>query len=137
MVASRKRGRQQVAQEEGQISIRLADNITLSAKANILRTCSSCAEGLPADAQEWDLSQLLVEGDPVTKETAVAWLNSAYQRILDSEFEKQREDVRCSATGVFCAGCCQYRLSHCARPLIQNMHAMLCYIQLLSRKDDV
>lgn len=128
MVASRKRGRQQVAQEEGHISIRLADNITLSAKANILRSCSSCAEGLPADAEEWDLSQLLVEGDPVTKETAVAWLNSAYQRILDSEFEKQREDVRCSATGVFCAGCCQYRLSYCARPLIQNMHAMLCYI---------
>jgi hypothetical protein len=101
MVASRKRGRQQVAQEEGHISIRLADNITLSAKANILRSCSSCAEGLPADAQEWDLSQLLVEGEPVTKGTVVAWLNSACQRILDSEFEKQREDVRCSATGVF------------------------------------
>ncbi len=99
---SRKRSRQQVAQEECYISIKLGgeqDSSGLTVKATTLWSCSSCAEGLPADAEDWDLSQLLVEGDPVKRETVVSWLNCAYQRILDSEFEKQQEDPSSSATG--------------------------------------
>jgi hypothetical protein len=79
-MGSRKRGRQQVAVEDGLINIKLASSSSsrgqqsnLSAKATILRSCSSCAEGLPADAQEWDLSQLRVEGEPVQRRTVVAF----------------------------------------------------------------
>jgi hypothetical protein len=60
-MATRKRGRQHVALEEGLINIKLADSV-LSAKSLILRSCCSCAEGLPAEAHEGDLSQLQIEG---------------------------------------------------------------------------
>jgi hypothetical protein len=103
-MGSRKRGRQQVAVEDGLINIKLASSSSsrgqqsnLSAKATILRSCSSCAEGLPADAQEWDLSQLRVEGEPVQRRTVVAFLNCCYSRIMDSEFEKQLQDPRSDA----------------------------------------
>lgn len=105
-MGSRKRGRQQVAAEDGLISIKLANSSSrgqqgiLSAKATILRSCSSCAEGLPADAQEWDISQLRVEGEPVQRSTAVAFLNCCYSRIMDSEFEKQQQDPRTKASSL-------------------------------------
>ena len=41
-----------------------------------LQCYSTCARGLPAAAEEWDLSQLLIEGQPVQRGTAVAYLNS-------------------------------------------------------------
>jgi hypothetical protein len=40
---------------------------------------SSCAQGLPAAAEEWDLSQLLVEGQPVQHSTVVCWLHALTQ----------------------------------------------------------
>lgn len=41
-----------------------------------------------------------MEGEPVQRSTVVAWLNCAYSRILDSEFEKQQKDPRCTAAGL-------------------------------------
>lgn len=42
---------------------------------------SSCARALPAAAEEWDLSQLLLEGQPVQRETVVSWLNAMSQHL--------------------------------------------------------
>jgi len=64
----------------------------ISANIHILRSCCSCAEGLPADPQEWDLRQLQINGTAVQREAVVAWLNCAYSRILDSVFEEQQSD---------------------------------------------
>lgn len=63
----------------------------ISANIHILRSCCSCAEGLPADAQEWDLRQLQINGTAVQRETVVAWLNCAYSRILETVFEEQSD----------------------------------------------
>lgn len=104
-MGSRKRGRQHAAAEEGLLNIKLAlasnsrhQQTDVSASANILRICSSCANGLPENAEEWNISHLLVEGEPVQRSTVVAWLNCCYNRILDSDFEKQQQNPLTKAT---------------------------------------
>jgi hypothetical protein len=51
----------------------VADKLTL-------QCFSSCARVLPAAAEEWDLSQLLLDGQPVQRSTVVCWLNAISQQ---------------------------------------------------------
>lgn len=46
----------------------------MSADFTMLRACSSCARGLPAAAQQWDLSGLQIDGQAVEQQTVEAWL---------------------------------------------------------------
>jgi hypothetical protein len=51
---------------------------------------STCAGGLPAAAEEWDLSQLLLESQPVQRSTVVFWLNAISQHGDDKPmFDEQ------------------------------------------------
>jgi hypothetical protein len=48
----------------------------LEADAQVIRLFSSVARQLP-ETDEWDLSGLLVDGQPVSRATVVAWLKAA------------------------------------------------------------
>ncbi|WIA19688.1 hypothetical protein OEZ85_005616 [Tetradesmus obliquus] len=54
---------------------------------------SLCAAGLPsqqADSETvWDLSNILIDGQPVQRATVVAWLNSCYQIMYTADYESQ------------------------------------------------
>ena len=112
-MASKKRGRQAgtyPVDDEDVLTILLApaDTYTgpkqeLRANMHIVRSCCSCGGGLPKDAAEWDLSTLLVGGEPVQRATVVAWLNCAYVRITDEEYEPQQQhddDERSTVAGL-------------------------------------
>jgi hypothetical protein len=71
----------------------LADAGYLEAGKWVLLAVSSVAGGLPAEADEWDLSGLLVDSQPVSRATVVAWLNAAYQAVLGQVFEAQQPEV--------------------------------------------
>jgi hypothetical protein len=62
---------------------------------------SSVASGLPDTGDEWDLSGLLVDGQPVSRATAVAWLNAAYQAVREQDFEQQNDSPVCSVDGLY------------------------------------
>uniref|UniRef100_A0A383V5M2 Uncharacterized protein n=1 Tax=Tetradesmus obliquus TaxID=3088 RepID=A0A383V5M2_TETOB len=61
----------------------------LVVKAVLMRSCSAVAEGLPAAAAEWDLSNLLIDGQPVQRSTVVRWLNHCYMRVHNVMFDDQ------------------------------------------------
>jgi hypothetical protein len=65
------------AREDEDIQIRVAEGEPLAAEACMLRTLSSCAKALPADAEEWDVSGLMFDGQPFNRETVSCWLNCA------------------------------------------------------------
>jgi hypothetical protein len=89
--------------DEQQLLIRLADDgcppvdighdgvssapQPLVVKAALMRGCSAVAEGLPAGTAEWDLSNLLIDGQPVQCSTVVCWLNHCYMRNHDTLFD--------------------------------------------------
>lgn len=87
------------------LRIRVADspdsslNI-LEVDRSILQCWSSCAKGLPATADEWDVSQLLIEGQPVQRETVVAWLNALYDIVYGKPFEQQEKSPVHNITGL-------------------------------------
>jgi hypothetical protein len=83
-MSSRKRAR-----EDEDIQIRVAAGEPLAAEACMLRTLSSCAKALPADAAEWDVSGLMYEGQPFSRETVSCWLNCA--RSLTEGLEELSE----------------------------------------------
>ncbi|WIA18907.1 hypothetical protein OEZ85_003579 [Tetradesmus obliquus] len=60
----------------------------LVVKAALVRCCSTVAEGLPAEAAEWDLSNLLIDGQPVQRSTVIRWLNHWYMRVHNIMFDK-------------------------------------------------
>ncbi|WIA18908.1 hypothetical protein OEZ85_003580 [Tetradesmus obliquus] len=69
--------------DEQQLNIRLAnESDVLKVDAALMRACSSVARGLPAEAAEWDLSNLLIEGQPVQRSTVIRWLNYCYEDAL-------------------------------------------------------
>jgi hypothetical protein len=47
----------------------------LLVKPALMRGCSTVAENLPAEAAEWNLSNLLIDGQPVQRSTVIRWLN--------------------------------------------------------------
>lgn len=67
---------------------------------HLLAAYSSCARGLPADATEWDVSQLLIGGQSVQRETVIAWLNAANKPIHGCEFVPQASSPVRSMSGL-------------------------------------
>uniref|UniRef100_A0A383VQL2 Uncharacterized protein n=1 Tax=Tetradesmus obliquus TaxID=3088 RepID=A0A383VQL2_TETOB len=56
---------------------------------------SLCAAGLPsqqADSETvWDLSNILIDGQPVQRATVVAWLNTCHQIVYKADYEAQEQ----------------------------------------------
>lgn len=71
----------------------VADRLTL-------RYWSSCVRELPAEAEVWDVSQLLLEGQPVQRVTVVAWLNLIHKIASGQVFEQQEPNPARSMTGL-------------------------------------
>jgi hypothetical protein len=75
-------------------------NCITGVSREVLNLLSSCARGLPADAAQWDLSLLLVEGQHVCKQTVLSWLNKAYlctygEMFADGvEYQKQPQQLK-------------------------------------------
>jgi hypothetical protein len=61
---------------------------TLVVDAALARLCSSRAGGLRAEAAAWDLSKLLIDGQPVQRSTVTRWLDLCYFAIHDRPFEE-------------------------------------------------
>ncbi|WIA39973.1 hypothetical protein OEZ86_013403 [Tetradesmus obliquus] len=64
----------------------------LAPYCHIVQLFSLCAAGLPAQAENdtvWDLSNILIDGQPVQRATVVAWLNSCYQIVYTADYEAQ------------------------------------------------
>jgi hypothetical protein len=83
---------------------------------------------LPA-TDEWDLSGLLVEGQPVSRATVVAWLNAACHNTYGTDYEQQEDSPACTFNDL-------YRLLLFAdavdstRPLLKACCARLQQLQL-------
>jgi hypothetical protein len=94
MASSRKRARTSFNSEDS-LSIRLAEGgAALAADKPLLQVVAECARGLPGDdAAEWDLSSLLIEGQPVSRAVVVAWLHAVHMAVHDAPFagEAQQE----------------------------------------------
>jgi hypothetical protein len=86
----RKRSFREHLDEKPKLQIVLAANDTqqeqhaepLAPHRHIVQLFSLCAAGLPAQPGEdavWDLSNILIDGQAVSRATVVAWLNAAYQ----------------------------------------------------------
>jgi hypothetical protein len=65
--------------EDQTLSIKLADCEAVEADAYVLRLFSSVARSLPQDAKEWELSNLVIDGQPETRPTVISWLNAVYR----------------------------------------------------------
>lgn len=65
--------------EDQTLHIKLAEGDAVEADAYVLRLFSSVARSLPQDAREWDLKNLLIDAQPVTRPTVIAWLNAMYR----------------------------------------------------------
>ncbi|WIA20917.1 hypothetical protein OEZ85_005259 [Tetradesmus obliquus] len=79
----------------------LTPAVQLEADKRVVFLLSSVARALP-ETDEWDLSGLLVERQPVSRPTVVAWLNAAYQLVYEEDYEAQGpdEDPACSVEGL-------------------------------------
>lgn len=71
-----------------QLAEEAADKPPLEACSLLLRASCSCARGLPPDSSSWDLSSLLIDGQPVSRETVTAWLNVVYTLLDNKPFEE-------------------------------------------------
>jgi hypothetical protein len=56
-----------------------------------MRLCSSCAGGLPAEAATWDISNLVIDGQPVQRSTVIAWLDTCYVTMYDRPYEEPKQ----------------------------------------------
>jgi hypothetical protein len=72
----------------------------LDADEHLVRMYSAVARQLPV-TDTWDLSSLLIDGQPVSRSTVVAWLNAAYQNTFDRDFEQQDDSPGSSAEGLY------------------------------------
>lgn len=96
-----KRGRQHFEQsEDDSLTILVSDEHKLVVQASLVRICSFCAAGLPAEAAEWDLRLLRMDGEPVDLATVIGWLNCVYERLQDEPFMQQDRDVRHTVAGL-------------------------------------
>jgi hypothetical protein len=74
---------------------------TLRANSHRIRSCSNVAATFSDDDEAvWDLSNLLIGGQPVERSTVVAWLNGIYSTISGSCFEEQQELPTRTACGL-------------------------------------
>ena len=74
-----------------QLQLKLDSVECLLVDARTVRSCSDVAYTLPASATVWDLSGILIEGQPVKRETVVEWLNLAYLALLGEPYEQQQD----------------------------------------------
>ena len=73
--------------EEPLLQIRLADSDeTVHAELLVLRAFSYCARKLP-DTEVWDLSDMRIDGQPVSRNVLVAWLDCAYRAMYDRPYD--------------------------------------------------
>jgi hypothetical protein len=63
------------------MQIKVSAGEPIPAKSFLIRTFSSCAEQLPQDASEWDVSGLLIDGEPFSQATVECWLHCAYSHV--------------------------------------------------------
>lgn len=83
-----------VATDEPTLWVQLADATRLPAHRDLLRISSTCVRGLPP-SDTWDISGVLIEGQPVSRTVAVAWLTACYDGAnYADEGSLQPEDDR-------------------------------------------
>lgn len=78
--------------QDDDFSIKTGDPIPC--RSLLVRTFSTCAEQLPAGAEQWDVSGFLCEGEPFSRDTVKCWLNCGNcmvygQGELDTEDQAQ------------------------------------------------
>lgn len=81
--------------------IKVAAAEPIPARGLLLRTCSACAEQIPADATEWDVSGFLLDGEPFSRDTVKCWLNCGCS-LLHGAAALDADDTACleSASGL-------------------------------------
>jgi hypothetical protein len=85
------RKRSRAASQDDDFHIKAAAGDPIPAKSFLIRTFSSCAEQLPAGAEEWDVSGFLSDGEPFSRETIECWLSCGYS-ILYGAAELDTDD---------------------------------------------
>ena len=110
-MSSRKRGRDP---EDEDVQIRVAAGEPVAAESAVLRALSSCARRaldrtLPVHAAEWDVSGLLLDGKPYSRDTVSCWVQCCnshnYGTNLDSDSINQHSDRPDAGAGVCrCSG---------------------------------
>ena len=90
-MGSRKRNR------EVDLLIKVAIGHPLQAESFVLRSFSNSARGLPAAAEEWDVSGLLLDGQPFSRETVSCWLSCGYSAV-DGMQELGHQDIQLLST---------------------------------------
>jgi hypothetical protein len=92
-------------QDEPVLRLQLADdgsdNPPLEACMRLLHTSCSCAFNLPRDSGTWDLSNLLIDGHAVSRDTVTAWLNVVYTLLEDTPFQEGMPTAAASATRLY------------------------------------
>jgi hypothetical protein len=89
-MSTRKRSFKQYLDDKSKLQIVLAADDQQAQQAeplapycHIVQLFSLCAAGLQAQQAEndtvWDLSNMLIDGQPVARATVLAWLNACYQ----------------------------------------------------------
>eukprot|EP00878_Enallax_costatus_P014772 GHUV01015457.1.p1 GENE.GHUV01015457.1~~GHUV01015457.1.p1 ORF type:complete len:394 (+),score=55.18 GHUV01015457.1:153-1184(+) len=72
-----------------QLQIKVADvDEPLLVDARTVRSCSDIAYTLPTSATVWDLSGILIEGQPVKRKTVIEWLNWVYVSLLGAPYNE-------------------------------------------------
>lgn len=69
--------------DQASISTRLAEGEPVAAERHLLLAMSSVLHGAPTR----DLSSLRIDGEPVSHETLVDWLNKVYVLVYDTAFD--------------------------------------------------
>jgi hypothetical protein len=90
-----------VAFEEPQLRIVLHTGDVLHAPVYGVKCMSACACNLPADAPEWDLSGLLVDGQPVSLSIVKAWLGAVYKQLGDGQYAEDLHATSRTVEGLY------------------------------------
>jgi hypothetical protein len=90
-----------VAFEEPQLRILLHDGVVLQAPLHGVKCMSACACNLPADAAEWDLSGLLIDGKPVSQDTVKAWIGAVYKQLGDRQYADELNEASRTMEGLY------------------------------------
>ena len=85
-MSGRKRSR------EMDLLIKLASGQSLQADSQLLRGLCDSARSLPAAADEWDVSGLLLDGQPFSRETVSCWMNCV-NSIADGRTDLGQQDI--------------------------------------------
>jgi hypothetical protein len=56
---------------------------------------------MPQDSSTWDLSNLLIDGQPVSRDTVTAWLNVLYMQLEGVHFLGSASVAALTATGLY------------------------------------